>query len=97
MNNWLELSRQLPILLLAGLIAFVLAVCLFDGLRWMVRSLRARMSAPTPEEEAVDAVVQHQGAFHLQEPGAVRQRFARRYQVAVRSHWGAGGHWKSLD
>ncbi len=95
MHSWLEFSRQLPILILAALLLFVLAIFLYDGLRALLRGIRSWLAEKTPEEEVVDAIVHHQGAFHLHQPGAVRRRFAHRYEVAVRSHWGAGGHWKS--
>ncbi len=95
MNSWLEFSRLLPILILATVFLFALAVLLYDGMRSLIRRLRSRFVEKTPEEEAVEAVARHQGAFQLHKPGAVRQRFAHRYEVAVRSHWGAGGRWRS--
>ncbi len=95
MNSWLEFSRLLPLLMFGALVCFVLALFLFDGLRSLGCGIRSWFAEKTPEDEAVDAISRYQGAFHLNEPGVVRQRFAHRYELTIRTHWACEGKWKA--
>ncbi len=99
MDSWLDISRALPVMILVLLVFVAVALFLYDGLRVLVRHIRRRLARKTrsPEAEAVDAITHHQGAFHLNEPGAVRQRFAHRYEVAFRNEWGCAGKWKPWE
>ncbi|MCP3963967.1 MAG: hypothetical protein GY719_39545 [bacterium] len=95
--SWLEFSRALPGIILVLLVFVAAAMLLIDGLRSLVRAIRSRLArkSRSPEDEAVAAIDRYQGPFHLDESGAVRQRFAHRYEIAFRNEWGCAGKWKS--
>ena len=96
MNAWLEISRLLQAAVMVLLFFLPLALILYDGLRSCVRDLKWRLSARrrSPETEAVNAIAHHQGAFNLHTPSAVRQKFAHRYELTLRTHWVCAGKWK---
>lgn len=96
MHTWLEISRNLLVAIPVSLLLVALALFLYDGLRYLVRGILSWLDAQTArsaEEEAVDAIAKYQGAFHLDKPNAVRQRFARKYEIKFRNHWGCEGKW----
>ena len=94
--SWLEFSRVLPGIVMALLVLAVVALLVADGLRSLVSNLRWRRArkSRSPEVEAIDAIDRYQGSFRVDESGAVRQRFAHRYEIGFRNEWGNVGKWK---
>ncbi len=96
MHTWIEFSNAV----LGGAFLFGFAVLLLLGLREVVLGMRSwwvARKARSPEDEAVDDVDHYQGAFHLQEHGVVRQRFARRFELRFHNHWACAGKWRPDD
>ncbi len=96
MHTWIEFSNAV----LGGIFLLGFAILLFlalDSLVFSIRSWWSARGARSPEEEAVANVAHYQGAFHLQEHGVVRQRFARRFQLRFHNHWACAGKWRPDD
>ena len=85
--------------IIAALICLGLATFLYLGLRNLVLSIRSWLTAKSwsAEKDAVGAAAHYQGPFHVQRPGAVRQRFARRLEIRFHNHWACAGKWVPWD